>query len=334
MKKIIPKEISEKYKLPNKLTDFQLSLYIHLIEWKWKHLTTTPGKYGKHIYDAILPKKYQDDMYPLYRPIVQEIRENYPFKTHTHFGHMASSQAACVNLFAPVLLNEEVANSVFPKINRKFKKLASDTLEKGFWFEYWDESNPLNDHTVVAGTDSDIAIAYYDTNDELSLWLIEHKLSEDEFTTCGGYRSSGNHLKAQCKKGAEILKDQTKCYYHYCCGYKYWNITHKSELFDPDVLKMKGVCPFIGGENQLWRNQLMAYAIQEKAKFKNVHFSVVCHPQNSDLKKTIDSYINMLKDKSLFSVFSSNQIVEGASSINNGEIQDWVKWYSELYKID
>ena len=177
------------------LTDFQLSLYVHLIEWKWKHLTTTPGKHGGNLYDAILPKEFQDDMHPLYRPLVQEIHRNYPFKSHPHFGHMASSQAACINLFAPVLLNEKTANHVFSKINRRFSRLATDTLEKGFRFEYWDESNPLNDHTDAAGTDSDVAIAYYETNGELSLWLIEHKLSENEFTTCGGYKSKGNGLK-------------------------------------------------------------------------------------------------------------------------------------------
>jgi hypothetical protein len=62
MKKNIPKEISEKYRLPRMLTDFQLSLYIHLIEWKWKHLTTTPGKHGGYFYDAILPKEFQDEI--------------------------------------------------------------------------------------------------------------------------------------------------------------------------------------------------------------------------------------------------------------------------------
>jgi len=334
MKKNIPKEISEKYRLPKMLTDFQLSLYIHLIEWKWKHLTMDPGKYGGNLYDAILPREFQDEMHPLYRPLVQEIRRNYPFKSHPHFGHMASSQAACINLFAPLLLNEETANQVFPKINRRFSKLASDTLEKGFRFEYWDESNPLNDHTDAAGTDSDVAIAYYDTDGELSLWLIEHKLSENEFTTCGGYKSKGNRMKEQCRKGAEILGDPTKCYYHSYCGYSYWNITHSSGLFDPDALKKKKTCPFIGGENQLWRNQLMAYAVQERQNFKNVHFSVVRHPENNDLVKTTDSYANMLKDKSRFSVFTSDQIVEAASKTDSREIQEWVKWYSELYKLN
>ncbi|MEA1949653.1 MAG: hypothetical protein U9N83_20440 [Thermodesulfobacteriota bacterium] len=333
MKKSMPTEISEKYRLPKKLTDFQLSLYIHLIEWKWEYLTTEPGIHGGNKYDAILPKDFQDDLHPLYRPLVQEIRQNHPFKVHKHFGHMASSQAACINLFAPVLLNKEVADSVFPTINPKFSTLANDMLDGGFRFEYWDTSNPLNDHTDAAGTDSDVAIAYYDTNGELSLWLIEHKLTEDEFTTCGGYKSRGNHTKEQCRNGAQILNDRRRCFYHYHCDYRYWDITHSSELYDLNVLKTRIRCPFIGGENQLWRNQLMAHAIEEKQKFKNVHFSVVHHPKNNDLKKTIDSYTDMLENKDLFSVFTSERIINAVTQLNNKEIQKWANWYSELYNL-
>ncbi len=69
-----------------------------------------------------------------------------------------------------------------PTINPRFGNIATEYLENGFQFEYWDESNPLNDHTQAAGTDSDIAIAYYDVVGELSLWLIEHKLTEDYIT--------------------------------------------------------------------------------------------------------------------------------------------------------
>jgi hypothetical protein len=49
----------------------------------------------------------------------------------------------------------------------------------------------LNDHTNVSGTDADIAIAYYDNLGNLNLWMIEHKLTEVEFTTCGGFKSRG-----------------------------------------------------------------------------------------------------------------------------------------------
>ena len=54
----------------------------------------------------------------------------------------------------------------------------------------------MNDHSKQAGTDADVAIAYYNTEDKLCLWLIEHKLSEREFTECGAYKSKANKMLA------------------------------------------------------------------------------------------------------------------------------------------
>ena len=39
-------------------------------------------------------------------------------------------------------------------------------------------------------------------------------------------------------------------------------------------------CPFRGGMNQLWRNQLLAMALEKEGIYKNVYFSVVHHPEN------------------------------------------------------
>jgi len=72
---------------------------------------------------------------------------------------MASSQAACFNLFLPILREKKIADTVLKKVNPKFHELAVHELEGGFQFEYWDNTNPLNDHSIAAGTDSDVAIA-------------------------------------------------------------------------------------------------------------------------------------------------------------------------------
>ena len=57
------------YRLPNELTDFQLQMYIHLINWKWAHLTQESGFFKNSPYDALLPDELKLQGYPLYRPI-------------------------------------------------------------------------------------------------------------------------------------------------------------------------------------------------------------------------------------------------------------------------
>ena len=159
---------------------------------------------------------------------------------------MASSQAACINLFMPILMKKEIAEEVLPLINPMFDQLAVDHLENGFQFEYWDVRNPLGDHTPAAGTDSDVAIAYYDINGKLCLWLIEHKSTENEFTTCGGFGSYKNKRKELCRDAKLIVKDNSNCYYKYKSGYKYWEITNRSDLYEMDVLMSRKVCSFKG----------------------------------------------------------------------------------------
>ena len=335
MKNAIPPVIRKEYKLPQQLTEFQLSMYIHLIEWKWKNITKKPGVHAGTEYDAILPPELIDELYPLHRPIVEEIRSSYELKWHRHFSHMASSQAACINLFMPILLDENAANEIFPKINPMFGRLATGKLTNGFQFEYWHESNPLNDHNKATGTDSDLAISYYDIHGKLALWLIEHKLTEAEFTTCGGYRSNGNGARSNCEDGSKILDNPSKCYYQYKCDYKYWQIMRRSEIYDWDALKGRSKCPFMGGENQLWRNQLMAEAIKNTTEYDTAHLSVVRHEGNTDLTRTIEKYKHFLRhDDNSFTEFTSKQLVIEASKVKRPGIQKWVEWISDLYRIN
>ncbi len=331
-RKKVPTEILEKYALPEYLSDFQLGMFIHLIEWKWNNLTREKGNFRGRDYDSILPESLQQKWLPLYPAIVDEVRK-LDFKKHRHFGHMASSQVACLNLFFPLLRDKETANQVFPLIKPDFRELATCELKNGYSFEYCHESNPLNDHTPHAGTDADVAIAYYNTSGELSLWLIEHKLTEDEFTTCGGYRTKHNKSKGDCESNQLILNDHNKCYYTKYCNYKYWEISDRSGMYDPISLSKKMKCPFLGGENQLWRNQLLGYAVKEKGHFKKVHFSVVHHPDNPDLARSMNSYSQLLKNMDIFSSYTSKDFIRAASSINDHSIQSWIKWYSELYRI-
>lgn len=160
------------YNLPNKLNDFQTQLYIHLIDWKWKHITTEQGIYiynGKEYkFDAILPVSVHAD-YPLIYPSIlsdfKKLKEKFEFKLHEQFNHMASSQAANANLFFSILLNSK-ANDILKQLKPDFNRLATDQLYKGFRVEFWDgnsndEKGLLQDHNEKTGTDSDIAIAYY-----------------------------------------------------------------------------------------------------------------------------------------------------------------------------
>ncbi len=321
------------YKLPKSLTKFQEEMYVHLINYKWSHITKVPGKYAGNEYDIRIPQ------YPhLYSPILSELsklKKKFPFKEHIHFYHMASSQVANINLFAPLLLSPAV-NSVLQLLKGDFDRIATEKLYKGFCFEFWDKTRStglLRDHNDRAGTDSDTAIAYYNCNNELCLWLIEHKLTELEFTTCGGFNSDRNKNKKNCESSFNnILKNKKLCHYHDKCSYEYWNLTEKHNSFFVNA-KVWKTCPFKGGMNQLWRNQLLGFALEDENVYKHVYFSVVYHPDNHELIGTINEYKQLIDNNPKFSSFTSKDVIDKAKTVKTPDINKWIEWYRELYKV-
>jgi hypothetical protein len=89
----------------------------------------------------------------------------------------------------------------------------------------------------------------------------------------------------------------------------------------------------IGGENQLWRNQLMGYAIKKKCQIKNVHFSVVHHPDNNDLSDTLKKYQELLLNKDIFSSYTLREFIIAAEKVNEKNLSTWITWYRNLYMI-
>lgn len=328
----------QQYKLPNELNPFQQEMYVHLINWKWAHITRQPGVDGGLEYDAILPAGCADQfpvIYPDARDALQQHLMRFPFRIHKYFSHMASSQAANINLFLPILLSPQ-ANTVLAALRPDFKQLATAQLDHGFRIEFWDEPfGNLGDKTDVSGTDADIAIAYYNHQDQLCLWLIEHKLTEKEFTECGGFKSKGRKARHDCGKCfADVLSTPAVCYYHDVRKFNYWTLTERNQAFFPNH-GSHASCPFRGGMNQLWRNQLLALSVQadERQPYEHVSFSVVKHPRNPHLDPTLTAYRHLVADNPEFSVFNSADVLAAADNIGDAALAEWIAWYRRLYNL-
>ena len=340
-------ENNKVYHMASQLTDFQKRLYIHLIDWKNKHLNDPgPGYYKGHRYDYMFPDEYiESHAIPpfIYGDIQEEIIKMqhglFAYKVHKMAYHMASSQTACVNLFMKILLDKNADVIIRDIIGSPsdFVKIDRDRLYNGFCFEYWGQDftsgkGLLGDHSNAAGTDSDLAIAYINDKNEHCLWLIEHKLTEKEFTTCGGYKSDGNKDKTACNSNglSDLIDNPSNCHYHRI-GYEYWKIMaakHSSFKIDPSCRK----CPFKGGTNQLWRNQLLAFAYMNSGHYAHVYFSVVHHRDNHLLEATMKEYRNIITPEIPMTSFTNDDVVTSAEK-HSIQLSEWSKWYRDLYMI-
>lgn len=331
-----------------KYKDFKQKVYSSLIRYKQETLKIhEKGISSKGIeHDCLLPKPYSDRKIPVMiydgiKKTLEDIQVSpYAYKPHIQAsGNIASSQTACLNLFIPVLESEHAdsilkASGIAPA---GFDHIDRDALRKGYCFEYWESTlegtkGLLGDHSPYAGTDSDVAIAYRNAKGDRCLWLIEHKLAERYFTRCGAFSSKGisKDEKGLCQTCGlnVILANPNICYYHKHCGYDYWkimNAPHCKKFFCGDY-KSKG-CPFRGGMNQLWRNQMLALELERRGVYKEVFFSVVTHPGNTFLDKTMEEYGELVRHSPKFFSFKSTDIVNNASSY----LPDWAGWYQEVY---
>ena len=326
--------------------DFKQKIYSYLIKYKKEELGIDKkgiSNFGVE-HDCLFPKPYCDAIIPLMiykdiEAIVKDVQKSkFAYKPHrAASSHVASSQTACLNLFVPIL-ESEYADQILKQSGvapKGFDHIDRSQLRKGYCFEYWESSiagpkGLLGDHSRAAGTDADVAIAYINKVGKLCLWLIEHKLTERDFTTCGGYRSKGNTMKDNCKSCGidDLLKDHDKCYYHKHCHYLYWDIMDKHASFFSGKYEGEG-CPFRGGMNQLWRNQMLALELEleEKSPFEEVCFSVVTHPENTFLDKRMNQYRDLINHSPKFFDFKSTDLVDAAAPY----LPEWAKWYRRVY---
>jgi hypothetical protein len=348
--KIYKDKDGDEYALPSSLSKFKLQMYLHLSKWKKLNINSKRGKYiykeKEYFYDTILDEndwKYLPHIYPNIKVNYEEYFSKYPFRLHLHFYHMVSSQVANINLFLPILHHPQ-CNNILSQLKPDFKKLVKSNFfegetDDGYRLEYWSGNSisnkgVLGDHNSQSGTDSDIAITYFNNNDELCLWLIEHKLTEEEFTECGGFKSEGrNKSKHLCEKSfSEIINDKHICYYHDIRKSEYWNITEEHQSFFTNA-NTHTSCPFKGGMNQLWRNQLMGLALEKTGKYKHVYFSVVHHPENDALSESMNEYKKLIANNKKFFHFTSRDVINAAEKIGDSAIDEWVSWYKGLYNV-
>ena len=338
-------------------TVFESNIKKSLTDYKNEKITNKKGCFRGIHNEMVLPdSEHQETPAMLYDGIIETWKEiqnsEFKYKPHIYsFKHIASSQTACVNLFIPILTCSK-ANEILKNSNiapDDFDHIDKDSLYKGFQFEFGVGDLLENKSGVV--TDADVAIAYINKNGEKCLWLIEHKLTEKDFTHCGGYKSAhkskkGNPAENSSKNKCyyenctgctleEILNKPSLCYYHAVSKYKYWKIMKEyggREFFSGKYEKKE--CPFRSGMNQLWRNQLLALALENIPNtygYKHVCFSVVKHPDNPSLNKSIENYRKLINNSFKFSVFTSLDLIRATKDIPG--LKEWTDWYRKVYCI-
>ncbi len=311
------------------MNKFQKDIYAHL-----KQRFGTGESVWASSKDKLFYEECADDI-----KLFQQER-GFSFHRYVKKPHVASSQAACFNLFMPIM-KSNYAVDVLKAVKPDIARVDDSHMENGFAFEYWrDEPNNdgskglLGDHSAQVGTDADFALSYIDSEKNHCLWLVEHKLTEAEFTRCNVVHN-GKHPDEQklCRALTveSLIDEPLNCYYSNTKHYKYWEYTKKYIDSFPGLRSRAEVgCPFADGMCQLWRNVLLARAVQEKYGYEKVYFSVVKPEGNTALNESIEKFKKIVKE-GVFSVFNPSTLVRAAESTPDKALKNWATWYSETY---
>jgi len=94
-------------------------------------------------------------------------------------------------------------------------------------------------------------------------------------------------------------------------------------------------CPFQGGLNQLWRNQLLGLSIEqdERQPYRHVTFSVVKHPGNTFLDQSLGAYQKLVAGNPRFSVFTHADVLAAAAAHKDAALEQWIAWFRNLYNL-
>ena len=159
------------------------------------------------------------------------------------------------------------------------------------------------------------------------LYYKEHLPAYFQYVDLYGF--DANKHKANCITCdlAALAENPQLCHYH-LIGFRYWELLKSRIEVYSGRAHGKG-CPFRGGLNQLWRNQMLAFALQQK--YASVTFSVCHHQKNTMLQRSIDQYKALIKNDKMFHSFTNYELLDAVGGSACADVIAWKKWYEEVY---
>lgn len=241
------------------------------------------------------------------------------------FNNMLSSQAMCFNLFAPLVLDLELATEALFPFLPGLKSVSEIVIE------YTPEKEVFGDQSTLGGVDCDLLLEGHTADGAKMVCVIEAKFVEPEFSICG-FRKPGRakNGKAVCPEDVPIQNGIQQCLYTSKKKYKYWERTEQHELLKAGVLSQPG-CPFSGSMWQIWVNHVLAHEEGTRRNAAKSMFAVLAPGKNNALLKEpnpINTYKTLISDSETVQFIDLDSFIDRLSTLvvdRDTESHDWVE---------
>ena len=205
----------------NQSTDFAVALRAHMEEWYIDRCLHPP-----------MWAHWTEGIYSDYRDLAEHVCIEDEVRLHRYAAHLLSSQALSFNLFLPFRngkqdrLSDCIANLV--GTGMQVEKIGFEWTPPGRLLGELDGDRPVGTEPATA---VDVVLWGRLADGRRAAMLIEVKLTEKGFSTCGGRRSHANPRTDVCDSAKLFFADPNTCYLRRPRGTRrerrYWKIFAK-----------------------------------------------------------------------------------------------------------
>lgn len=247
---------------------------------------------------------WRDGLHPSLRDGAEAVLVADSARPHDFLAARNSSMALALNLFLPFRLSDAT-----PLANLLSRSLARDLTVDRVVFEYGGPTHVLGEVAGAAPTEderftaADVAVFAHDAHGRRGIVLLEVKLTEGEFTSCGGAVSRANRRKDVCASSARFFDDPAACYLRHpwraSRDRRYWQIfaTAHGGVREAFPRSTGARCPFEGNAQQIMRNHALALGLVQAGVADWWAFGLVHHDQNPDVPPQWDAYVESTVDR-------------------------------------
>jgi len=309
--------------------DFQKEMEEHLLRFK-----TNSQYLPSHSKKAWLYNDFADNLFPPIRHgFLQHIYDE-AMPLHDYINHVRSSQAYCINVFYPVLIQNPGAllELLGSRIHTHLKTLL------GFEFEYSPDTNVLGEWKSDDNrpeeyvTAVDLKIDAQDNQGRRVVFLVEVKFTESSFTPCGGFDSGRNtgDMRRACTDAGVLTKDSRECYLQGANGKGKLHRTY-FKYFDPllshfNEASFHAECPFIHLHQCLRNHALVRH---HRSAGDSCFFVLLHHEKNESIVLAWKNYLNLLQPSAGIELLS----LTGQEVIDSSGMETLKAYYRDRYTL-
>ena len=275
---------------------------------------------------------WTDGLFPPIRAQAEAIVADNNIRLHSHVAALNSSMAFAFNLFLPLRKADGLARSLEPAVGLlEIDDVVLEWVPPGHLLGELEGDVPKKDEAAT-GIDA-VIWAHRPTGEKLAI-LIEVKLTERGFSSCGGHGSRYNTRTDVCESAPTFLADPNACYLTRPRGKKrdrrYWDIFANAHGSMRQAFpSAEGVCPFEGDHQQPMRQHALALALEAEGTVDEAWLVLVHHDDNPDVVPPWDSYRQRARNSSRITKRPASAIIAACESTR----AEWAAYLRERYDL-